>query len=65
MTSITYLVKDFFIKRTKKNSFEAHNAEFISVGKLDVERQAHIHYEETDQFNTETLRFHEIITKFP
>ncbi len=65
MASLKYLVKDFFIKKMKKNSFEAHNSEFISEWKLEVERAAHKHYNGINQFNIETVRFHDTIMKFP
>ncbi len=61
MTSLTYLLKDFITKRTKKDSYDAHNSEFIKEGKLEREREMHNMYEDTNLFNHEALRFQDII----
>ena len=62
---ILSLAKKYLIKTTKKDSFDAHNSEFVVEGKIEAEKLVHKEYEETNIFNCSVLRFHDIIQDNP
>lgn len=59
------LAQKYLVKKTKKDSFDAHNSEFLVDGKIEAEILVHKEYQETNIFNGETLRFHDIIHQNP
>jgi SAM-dependent methyltransferase len=62
---IISLAQKYFTKKTKKDSFDAHNSEFIIEGKIELEKSVHKKYDQTNIFNGETLRFQDIIQANP
>ncbi len=59
------LAQKYLLKKTKKDSFDAHNSEFLVDWKIEAERLVHKEYQETNIFNGDTLRFHDIIDQNP
>ncbi len=61
--SVIYQLKAYFIKKKRKDSYDAHNAEYISEWKLENVLSVHEDYERTNVFNHPTMSFHDIIIK--
>ena len=61
--NLIYQLKAYLIKKKRKDSYDAHNAEYISEWKLENVLSVHEDYEKTNVFNHPTMRFHDIISE--